>query len=902
MQLLEEYKSDMRKLKTLLERGVDYRTVAAILAQSQYILKDYPDERKYCFAYSKAVKDISLQQYAETLKPEWDDLYWNTMLWEAPELLDSYMIYIERNREPQARFYLPRRKTLIRIVNKLQMLADDELDELFIHLPGRTGKAEPLDAKVLTEDGFVEMRHIKVGSRVISGDGEVCNVIGVFPQGTKDVYRVRFTDGTSAECCKEHLWRVQTPDDRRKDRGGERYRIVETQDMIGNLKVRNGKESKYSVDYVEPVKFPKKELKIDPYVFGVLVGDGCLTSGSAIIANPERDIFEKIKLKCNGKFDVQMLKKDGKCPRFSIKGMTGLLREYGIYMKRSEEKSIPWEYLHSSVEDRIDLLMGLCDSDGSVSKGEFIDYSTSSEQLSSDIVYLVRSLGGRATVKKSGSHYTKNNVRRECKERYRITFTLNGKFVPVSSEKHLKKYVKNKTVTKKFIESIEFSRRAECQCIMVDSPSHLYVTDDFIVTHNTQSITEFNAWYASKYPDKSNLYCSYSDAVAKSYYDGMLELLTDPTYLHSEVFPQSKIVSTDAKGNTIDLVRKKKYKSITCKGLTAGLNGLCDCTGIEIGDDLIEGIQDAMNPDILKRKQTIVDNNYIPRAKTGAKRLWCGTSWALQDPYQNRLEFLKNNPKAKYIRWDVIKIPALNENDESNFDYDYDVGFSTQHYQQIRAKFEANEDMASWLAQYQQEPIEREGALFTPEFMRFYDGSNDLPAGEPDNIVAACDVAFGGSDFLAFGVLYVYGEESYLVDCIFDNHEKDITQPRIVQMIVKHQVQRSFWEYNNGGEGFKDDIKRLLKEKGYVHNMIGNYAPTKMRKEDRIFDAAPEIRKIYFLSSGFRDQDYQKMMQNVFSYKVEGKNKHEDACDMLAYLVKIRKNKPSIAKLINSPI
>ena len=421
-------------------------------------------------------------------------------------------------------------------------------------------------------------------------------------------------------------------------------------------------------------------------------------------------------------------------------------------------------------------------------------------------------------------------------------------------------------------------------------------------TGKTQSITEFNAWYASKFPEKSNLYCSYSDAVAKSYYDGILELLTDPTYLHSEVFPDFKIVSTDAKGNTIDLVRKKKYKSITCKGLTAGLNGLCDCTGIEIGDDLIEGIQDAMNPDILKRKQTIVDNNYIPRAKTGAKRLWCGTSWALQDPYQNRLEFLKNNSKAKYIRWDVIKIPALDENDESNFDYDYDVGFSTQHYQQIRAKFEANEDMASWLAQYQQEPIEREGALFTPEFMRFYKGDSELPAGEPDNIVVACDVAFGGSDFLAFGVLYIYGEEKYLVDCIFDNHEKDITQPRIVQMILKHQVQRSFWEYNNGGDGYKDDIKRLLKEKGYIHNMIGAYAPTGKRKEDRIFDAAPEIRKIKFLEDGYRDQDYQKMMQNVFSYKIEGKNKHEDACDMLAYLVKVYRNTPAIARIINSPI
>ena len=144
MQLLEEYKSDMRKLKTLLERGVDYRTVAAILAQSQYILKDYPDERKYCFAYSKAVKDIALRQYAETLKPEWDEMYWQAMLWEAKNrILDSYWLYLERNREPERRFYLPRRKKFIEfgIPQAMQSLLDDEIDLLTISMPPGTAKS-----------------------------------------------------------------------------------------------------------------------------------------------------------------------------------------------------------------------------------------------------------------------------------------------------------------------------------------------------------------------------------------------------------------------------------------------------------------------------------------------------------------------------------------------------------------------------------------------------------------------------------------------------------------------------------------------------------------------------------------------------------------------------------------
>ena len=141
MQLLEEYKSDMRKLKTLLERGVDYRTVAAILAQSQYILKDYPDERKYCFAYSKAVKDIALRQYAETLKPEWDEMYWQAMLWEAPELFESYLFYMEKNRAQKRKFYTPRRRTLKTVVDDLQDLEDGKIEFYGLSLPPRVGKS-----------------------------------------------------------------------------------------------------------------------------------------------------------------------------------------------------------------------------------------------------------------------------------------------------------------------------------------------------------------------------------------------------------------------------------------------------------------------------------------------------------------------------------------------------------------------------------------------------------------------------------------------------------------------------------------------------------------------------------------------------------------------------------------
>lgn len=142
MQLLEEYKSDMKKLKTVLERKIDYRTVNAVLAQAQYILKDYPEERKYCFAYSDFVKKMALREYAQTLKPQWDELYWNTMKWEAPYLFDSYLIYLERKREEPERFYLPKKEQLNKhgLIQAMQDLEDDKLNLLSISMPPGTQK------------------------------------------------------------------------------------------------------------------------------------------------------------------------------------------------------------------------------------------------------------------------------------------------------------------------------------------------------------------------------------------------------------------------------------------------------------------------------------------------------------------------------------------------------------------------------------------------------------------------------------------------------------------------------------------------------------------------------------------------------------------------------------------
>lgn len=399
----------------------------------------------------------------------------------------------------------------------------------------------------------------------------------------------------------------------------------------------------------------------------------------------------------------------------------------------------------------------------------------------------------------------------------------------------------------------------------------------------SQLITNYTAWHCARDAEKSNLYITYKEGLGGAFLDGVVEILTDPTYCFADIFPETKIADTDAKNNKLDLNRKKKYKTLSGKGLESGLNGEYDAYGVMIIDDPLEGVQDVMSPEVLKRKQTIFDNNVMSRAKESCKIVNIGTIWATNDLFQNRMAFLEAGLSPKNERWDVVKIPALDPNtDESNFNYKYGVGFSTEYYRARRAKFEMNDDLAGWWSQYQQEPIDRTGAVFTPEHMRYY---AVLPEKPILKIISHCDVALGGGDYLSFPILYCYEDGSiYCEDVVFDNSEKHVTQPQVVSKIILHEMKNIHFESNQGGEGYKDDIKRLLEEAHYKDfNITSDWAPSTQRKEQRIWDRAEAIREIYFKDPQHRHAQYKKFMENLFSFTmVHGKRKHEDAADSLA--------------------
>ena len=417
----------------------------------------------------------------------------------------------------------------------------------------------------------------------------------------------------------------------------------------------------------------------------------------------------------------------------------------------------------------------------------------------------------------------------------------------------------------------------------------------------TTMLMMFVTWLVGRDSEKSNLYSAYSDVITSAFYNGCLEIINDPmTYLWRDVFPTAKVVSTNAKDETFNIDRKKRYPSLTCRSLYGTLNGACDCNGLLLSDDLIGGIEEALNKDRLMSAWSKVDNNLLPRAKETAKVLWCGTRWSMVDPAGVRMDLLLNDERFRNRRFEIINLPALDEEEHSNFYYLYGVGFSDEYYIQRRASFERNNDMASWLAQYMGEPIERSGALFEPQDMRFYNGV--LPDDEPVGVFMAVDPAFGGGDFTASPVCYQYADGSiYVADVVYSDGDKRITQPLIVKKVLEHNVKAVQIEANKSTASYKEEVEELLKKQGVRVNITTKMAPNNVSKEMRIFDKAPEIREFYFLEEGKRSKEYSQFMQNVYSFKLTGRNKHDDSVDSLAQAIEMIRSTVGAVSVFRRP-
>lgn len=376
------------------------------------------------------------------------------------------------------------------------------LENTITTITGRagSGKAQPLTSKILTPDGWILMGDIKVGDKVITQSGKVTMVDGVFPQGQKEIFKVTFSDGSSTECCKEHLWAVKDYKSRNKWRGKHsnlkkvetEFTVLALQDLIDKLEY--SKRINFSIPVVSPVEFNEKVLPIDPYFLGLILGDGGITQTITYSSNDEELIafVEEYVQKLGCTLKVKPSSVNKKFKEFSISSDRGkpneilnIFRELNLLGKKSEEKNIPEIYKYSTVENRINLLRGLMDTDGSTT-GISTTFHTSSSQLRDDIIEIVRSIGGIATCSTKIPKYKYKGKIYEGLPAYGICVCLDN-INPFRLSRKADKYI-NKTKYKpiRYITGITSIGFKEAQCISVSDESHLYITDDYIVTHNTQ--------------------------------------------------------------------------------------------------------------------------------------------------------------------------------------------------------------------------------------------------------------------------------------------------------------------------------------------------------------------------------------------------------------------------------
>jgi phosphate starvation-inducible protein PhoH and related proteins len=362
------------------------------------------------------------------------------------------------------------------------------------------GRAQPLNRQVLTPSGFRPIGALDIGDLVIGSNGLPTPVLGVFPQGRKEVFRVRAQDGAETLCCGEHLWFVTTPDDRKHGKAG---RVMETQEMVGRL--RRHHQHRYELPLVSaPVEFEPREVPIDPYALGLLLGDGCLTTKttpSFTTSEPElADALEAalpgIELKRKGAVDYVLRHVDGHRGGVIVSNpVTVALRELGLAGAHSNTKFVPEPYLHNSAEVRLAVLQGLLDSDGGpvTQRGRScrIQYTSCSEQLAEEVRYLVRSLGGVVYQRRRPSAgrapgWANGRPVHHRSDAFILDIRLPAGLEPFRLARKRDVYHEHGAGRPmRFVESIEPAGEAETCCIQVAAADSLYVTDDFLVTHNT---------------------------------------------------------------------------------------------------------------------------------------------------------------------------------------------------------------------------------------------------------------------------------------------------------------------------------------------------------------------------------------------------------------------------------
>lgn len=375
------------------------------------------------------------------------------------------------------------------------------------------------------------------------------------------------------------------------------------------------------------------------------------------------------------------------------------------------------------------------------------------------------------------------------------------------------------------------------------------------------------------FPDSCSLASGHSGTLTNSIYDGVNSILSDPDYLWHDVYPSAGTIITNAKEQTIDLGKKHRFSSLTCRAIGASLTGATRCEKLLTADDLVSGIEEALSIERLDKLWTAYTNDLKSRKKLNCKELHLATRWSVHDPIGRLQTMYADSPKAQFL-----VMPAVDEDGESNFNYRYGVGFDKAYFEDMKN----NLDDCSWRALFMNQPIEREGLLYNEDELRRY---FELPSDSPDAVISVCDTKDKGADYCVMPIAYQYGNDFYIEEIICDNSNPEIVETRLVEVLLRHKVKLSRFESNSAGGKIAEKVQKEVKSRGGITRITTKYSTA--NKATRIIVDSPFVKEHFLFKDNSvikNNKEYKRAIGMLCSYTMAGRNAHDDVPDAFSML------------------
>lgn len=517
-----------------------------------------------------------------------------------------------------------------------------------------------------------------------------------------------------------------------------------------------------------------------------------------------------------------------------------------------------------ALRDAFDMVR-LLELDGSVEVDGALVHNAENFRAAHDLAKMVRTLSAKAVLRGGGAAALDLNKRCLLFDAP-YDFDAFCRYIEWNRPKEKRFYEPRRKMLKRVADAMQRLADDELDILGISLPPGVGKTTIAIF---------FLCWLAGRNPDKPILGGSHSNSFLRGVYDECLRIMdTQGEYLWGDVFPGVSICGTNAKDMRIDLGEPKRFQTLEFSSVGSNNAGKVRCEQLLYVDDLVSGIEQALSRERLDKLWEMFTTDLLQRRIGGCKTLIIATRWSVHDPMGRLEEANEGNPRADFIRF-----PALDENDESNFDYENSVGFTTNFYRQQREIM----DEVSWSALYQQKAIERFGLVFEADKLRRY---FKLPEVEPDAIIAVCDTKEQGNDYCVMPVAYQYGRDYYIDTIICDNGKVDVIENRVAQTLVDLGVERCRIESNRGGTLFAQEVEKLVSEKGGMTSITTKW--TQSNKATKIeINSAVAINRFLFKDESVyaHDKEYRTAMDMLTSYSSVGRQAHDDVPDAIAMLV-----------------